>query len=165
MAAIARHSSDPEHPDYQSLHDILEFPRGGQRGLQQKVAFIRQGVAENLLSPQSPFLTGTGLDTFNFLARSRVQVREEVLNRLRAEHKQRASREQNFEVTLPDSVSWYRYLSSEERFVLERPAGALRLTGIIDLSKVKLVFLDQHQVVDRSMEAVQITSAFFQQSL
>ena len=106
--AVPAEPADPEHPEYEELHQLLWFPRSGQRGRAQKRAFIREGVQQGYLSPTHPHLA-TGihppLGTFNFLARSRVQVDTAVQNRLVEEHRRaEALRGEDIVLLLPETV-------------------------------------------------------------
>ena len=109
--AVTSEPADPEHPEYEELHQLLWFSRSGKRGRAQKIQFIREGVQLQYLSPTYPHLTTSAhspLETFNFLARSKVQVNTEAQQRLEEEHRRRQElRGHSIEVLLPDSVSLY----------------------------------------------------------
>jgi hypothetical protein len=107
--AATSEPADPEHPEYEELHSLLWFPRGGKRGNAQKIAFIREGVRLGYLSPTHPHLSTSSfsaLETFNFLARSRVQVDTKVQAQLaEADRVATAARGEDIVVLLPESVS------------------------------------------------------------
>jgi len=170
----ATSEGDPERPELQELHELLRFPRSGPRGRKQKQAFIRQGVELGHFSATYPHLP-SGLTAFNFCAQSRVVIVEEVFNRFRREHQERvaAAKAKPEPKPAPEQVE----SSSEEESVLaetevvsvtlhrslhfltlqpsgrfERGDGSVGLVDITDRSRVQILFIDQHQVLDRDKE-------------
>ena len=117
--------SDPEHPEYEELHKLLRFPRSGKSGRAQKRAFIRHGLAEGHFALTHPHLLN-GVTSFNFCARSRVTIVEEVLHtyRDRFEEAQRLAASAppprpgpvQVSIVLPDSVHFLTFEAAEGRY-------------------------------------------------
>jgi hypothetical protein len=103
--------------------------------------------------------TGTfpALETFNFLARSRVQVNTAVQTRLaEADRRSTALRGESIVVLLPESVSSYISTGGGD-FLLARPQGRIALSHV-QVSEAKFLFVDHHQVLDRHWEECSWTS-------
>ena len=158
--AATSEPADPEHPEYEELHSLLWFPRGGKRGNAQKIAFIREGVRLGYLSPTHPHLSTSSfsaLETFNFLARSRVQVDATVQAQLaEADRVATAARGEDIVVLLPESVSTYISTDGGD-FLLTRPQGRIALSHV-QVSEAKFLFVDHHQVLDRHWEECALTT-------
>ena len=172
--ATAEGLGDPERPELQKLHELLRFPRSGPRGRKQKQAFIRQGVELGHFSATYPHLP-SGLTAFNFCAQSRVVIVEEVFNRFRREHQERVAaakakpepkpapeqvesscqEESVLAETEVVSVTLHRslhFLTLQPSGRFERGDGSVGLFDITDRSRVRILFIDQHQVLDRDKE-------------
>lgn len=131
---------------------MLHFPRSGKSGRAQKRAFIRQGVEEGFFATTHPHLP-KGLDSFNFCAQSRVTINKEKIEEFRqkflADQREAPTRPQNqIILSLPTEPHFLQLDRPSQRFV-RVDSQELRLVDIPDLSKVKVLFVDHHQVLDR----------------
>ena len=144
-----------------ALHEVLHWSRSGPRGRAQKKKFIEEGLRQGLLSLEYPFLTTSPAST-NYLADHKVAIVEGAYNRHQASHEQqerdrqrqaaeeeRRQQRSSVHLELPERVTWYRLDQQANQFLKAVPQGSLSLTEI-QRDQVKILFLDHHQVLDRS---------------
>ena len=141
-----------------ALSDIFRWPRGCQRGLRQKAAWIREGLQLGHLSVQFPYLRGNP-QALNFLSGSRVTINSEVFEQMRLENTSSSSSAAapsstpsppvvQTAVSLPTGVKIYGAVDDLEELNFEQ-RDRLIFSGT-EPNNTRILFLDFHQVLDRA---------------
>ena len=140
------------------LSDIFRWPRGCQRGLRQKAAWIREGLQLGHLFVQFPYLRGNP-QALNFLSGSRVTINSEVFEQRRLENTSSSSSAAapsstpsppvvQTAVSLPTGVKIYGAVDDLEELNFEQ-RDCLICSGT-EPNNTRILFLDFHQVLDRA---------------
>ena len=132
--AFAIIASSTREEAYPALSNVLRWPRGCKRGISQKEAWIREGVSRGLLLENFPYIAGS-IEALNYISQAKVTVREDVFE----EEKQRH--------TLSSASSSSANPSAAAPPV---PTTVSVPTGVKIYGAAKILFLDFHQVLDRS---------------
>ena len=151
-------SSAYTESELQTLSDIFRWPRGCQRGLRQKAAWIREGLRLGHLSVRFPYLRGNP-EALNFLSGSRVTINSEVFEQRRLENTSSSSFAAapsstpsppvaQTAVSLPTAVKIYGAVDDLEELNFEQ-RDRLIFSGT-EPNSTRILFLDFHQVLDRA---------------
>ena len=150
-------SSAYTESELQALSDIFRWPRGCQRGLRQKAAWIREGLQLGHLSVRFPYLRGNP-QALNFLCGSRVTINSEVFEQRRLENTSSSSSAAapsstpsppvvQTAVSLPTGVKVYGAVDD----LAEREQRDHLIFSGTEPNNTKILFLDFHQVLDRAI--------------
>ena len=152
-------ASSSKEEAYPTLSNLLRWPRGCKRGVSQKEAWIREGVSRGLLLENFPYIAGS-IEALNYISQAKVTVREDVFEEEKQKHtlssassssaNPSAATVQVVPVSLPTGVKIYGAVEDlAERQFEQQPRLLFSET---EADNTRILFLDFHQVLDRSSE-------------